>query len=198
MTKLASQVSFFSQVCDAGGEILDLDYEVTHPITLHKLLSEDMSFLTSLLEQCPENAEYLGGDTYSVQNQSTNSGGVSATTKRPLAPKRTFREKLQAKMRSKANREATKQDQHVYAKEFAEAKIAEFKSWAKENSVFEFVDMRKCHVKNFVTGRWVLTIKRDKDGNFLKVKARWVLRGFLDKQQSDLQTDSPTSTRPGF
>ena len=58
--------------------------------------------------------------------------------------------------------------------------------------------MRKHHVKNYVTGRWVLTIKRDKDGNFLKVKARWVLRGFLDKQQSDLQTDSPTSTRPGF
>ena len=58
--------------------------------------------------------------------------------------------------------------------------------------------MRKHFVKNFVTGRWVLTVKRDKDGNFQKVKARWVLRGFLDKQQSDLQTDSPTSTRPGF
>ena len=58
--------------------------------------------------------------------------------------------------------------------------------------------MRKHFVKNYVTGRWVLTVKRDKEGNFQKVKARWVLRGFLDKQQSDLQTDSPTSTRPGF
>ena len=58
--------------------------------------------------------------------------------------------------------------------------------------------MRKVHVKNLVTGRWVLTIKRDKDGKFEKCKARWVLRGFLDRQKSDLQTDSPTSTRPGF
>ena len=37
-----------------------------------------------------------------------------------------------------------------------------------------------------VTGRWALTLKRDKDGNFLKTKARWVLRGFQDKQKNDL------------
>ena len=58
--------------------------------------------------------------------------------------------------------------------------------------------MRKMQVKNYITGRWVLTIKRDKDGKFLKCKARWVLRGFQDSQHWDLQTDSPTSTRPGF
>ena len=40
--------------------------------------------------------------------------------------------------------------------------------------------------------------QRDKDGKFLKCKARWVLRGFQDRQVWDLQTDSPTSTRPGF
>ena len=34
--------------------------------------------------------------------------------------------------------------------------------------------------------------------NFLKCKARWVLRGFQDAQHWNLQTDSPTSTRPGF
>ena len=142
-----------------------------------------------------EGAEYLGHECNLTQEISS---GDSVSLKRPLAPKRTFAERLKAKMRSKANREATKQEQHQYAKEFKAAKIAEFISWAKENRVFDFVDMRKTFVKNFVTGRWVLTIKRDKDGNFLKVKARWVLRGFLDKQQSDLQTDSPTSTRPGF
>ena len=32
----------------------------------------------------------------------------------------------------------------------------------------------------------------------MKCKARWVLRGFQDRQVWDLQTDSPTSTRPGF
>ena len=39
---------------------------------------------------------------------------------------------------------------------------------------------------------------RDKDGKFVKVEARWVLRGFQDTQVWDLQTDSPTATRPGF
>ena len=58
--------------------------------------------------------------------------------------------------------------------------------------------MRKIDVKNYVAGRWVLTVKRDKNGNFEKCKARWVLRGFQDKQIFELQTDAPTSTRPGF
>ena len=52
--------------------------------------------------------------------------------------------------------------------------------------------------KNYITGRWVLTVKRDKEGNFLKCKARWVLRGFQDKQQDSQQVDSPTASRPGF
>ena len=47
-------------------------------------------------------------------------------------------------------------------------------------------------------GHGTLSIKRDKDGNFEKCKARWVLRGFQDKQIWGLQTDAPTSTRPGF
>ena len=58
--------------------------------------------------------------------------------------------------------------------------------------------MRKYKPKNYVTGRWVLTIKTDKQGNFLGAKARWVLRGFQDKQKDYLETDSPSSTRPGF
>ena len=81
-------------------------------------------------------------ETY-VTDDSKKSGGASGTSGRPLAPKRTFKEKIQAKLRSKANREATKQDVHTYAKEFKEAKTSEFISWAKENQVFEFVDMRK-------------------------------------------------------
>ena len=64
--------------------------------------------------------------------------------------------------------------------------------------MYELVDMRKQKPKNYVTGRWVLTVKTDKEGNFDKCKARWVLRGFQDKQKDDQQTDSPTSTRPGF
>lgn len=44
----------------------------------------------------------------------------------------------------------------------------------------------------------MLTVKRNKVGTFSKCKARWVLRGFQDQQIWNLQTDSPTSTRPGF
>ena len=44
----------------------------------------------------------------------------------------------------------------------------------------------------------MLTIKTDKQGNFFSAKARWVLRGFQDKQKDYQQTDSPASTRPGF
>ena len=90
-----------------------------------------------------------------------------------------------------------KQQDQLYHKQFAEAKQLEKKSWI-DNEVFDLVDMRKFKPKNYVSGRWVPTIKTDKQGNFLRAKARWVLRGFEDKQKDYLQTDSPGSTRPGF
>ena len=62
----------------------------------------------------------------------------------------------------------------------------------------KFRDGRKHNIDHFVTGRWVLIIKTDKDGQFKKFKARWVCRGFQDAQKWDLQTDSPTATRNGF
>ena len=63
---------------------------------------------------------------------------------------------------------------------------------------FNLNDMRKVKPKNHVTRRWVLTIKTDKQGNFLKAKATWVLRVFQDKQKDYQQTDSPASTIPRF
>ena len=38
----------------------------------------------------------------------------------------------------------------------------------------------------------------DKQGNFLRATARWVLRGFQETQKDYLQVDSPASRRPGF
>ena len=67
-----------------------------------------------------------------------------------------------------------------------------------DNEVFDLIDLEKVKPKNYVTGRWVLTINTDKQGNFFKAKARWVLRGVQDKQKECQQTDSPASTRPGF
>ncbi len=84
-----------------------------------------------------------------------------------------------------------------YPKQFNEAKRAEVQSWI-DNDAYELIDMRRVHVPNFVTGRWVLTWKRDDHGNVIKAKARWVLRGFQDWQKEDVQTDSTTGSRPGL
>ena len=103
----------------------------------------------------------------------------------------------QCDQENRARKEATLKELKVYARLFIEAKSAEIKSWF-DNDVFELVDIRKFKPKNFVTGRWALTVKRDRDGKFQKCKARWVLRGFQDRQKDAQQTDSPTSTRPGL
>ena len=97
----------------------------------------------------------------------------------------------------KKRKEATQQEKRQFAKQFLEAKQAECKSWF-DNDVFELVDMRKLKIRNYVAGRWVLTIKKDKDGNFLKCKARWALKGFQDRQKDTQQTDSPAASRSGF
>ena len=85
-----------------------------------------------------------------------------------------------AKMRSRARKEASAQEVRGYYKQFAEGKHLEYKSWV-DNEVFDLIDMRKVKTKNGVTERWVLTIKTDKQGNFLKAKARCVLRGFQEQ-----------------
>ena len=84
-----------------------------------------------------------------------------------------------------------------YCLQFQEAQQHEHKSWV-DNDVYDLIAMRKLPAWNFVKGCWALTLKGDKDGKFQKCKARWVLKGFQDKQKMDQQTDSPTSTRPGF
>ena len=92
-----------------------------------------------------------------------------------------------AKRKSRARKEASAQDVRGYYQQFDGAKHIEWKSWI-DNEVFDLVDMRKLKPKNYVTGRLVLTIKTDKQGNFIRAKARWVLQGFQDKQ-AKLPTD---------
>ena len=84
-----------------------------------------------------------------------------------------------------------------YAKQTKQAKLEEFRSFL-DFTAMKFRDRRKHKIENFVTGRWVLTMKTDNDGKFKKFKARWVCRGFQDAQKWDLQTESPTATRYGF
>ena len=64
--------------------------------------------------------------------------------------------------------------------------------------MFDSTDTKKFTTKNYVTGQWALTIKRDADGSMQRCKARWVLRGFRDRQGWGRQTDWPTASRPGF
>ena len=87
-----------------------------------------------------------------------------------------------AKRRSRARKEASAKEARGYYKQFAEATHIEWKSWIA-NEVSDLVDMRKVEPKNYVTGQWVLTIKTNKQGNFLRAKVRWVRRGCQDKQK---------------
>ena len=104
---------------------------------------------------------------------------------------------IQVERRSRAQKEASAKGVRGYYKHFAKAKHLGYKSWV-DDAVFDLVDLRKVKPRNYVTGRWVLNIKADKQGNFPNAKARWVLRGFQDKQKEYQQRDSPASTRPGF
>ena len=94
----------------------------------------------------------------------------------------------------------TQEMQRKYAKQIRKAKLEEFKSYL-DNGAIHFLDKRTLKFgpggTNYLTGRWVLTVKVDKGGNFTKFKARWVCRGFQDKRGWE-QTDSPTATRYGF
>jgi len=101
------------------------------------------------------------------------------------------------KKQPKAESVITQEVLRKYAKEIKQAKLEEFRSFLGFTAM-TFRDKRRHKIDNYVTGRWVLTIKVDKDGQFKKFKARWVCRGFQDAQKYDLQTDSPTATRYGF
>ena len=104
---------------------------------------------------------------------------------------------MKAKTRSRARKESSAQRVRGYYKQCAEAKHFEYKSWV-DNEVFDFVVSRKVMPQSYVIGRWMFTIKTEKQVNFLKVKARCVLRCFQDKQKEYQQTDSPASTWPEF
>ena len=92
------------------------------------------------------------------------------------------RAQKKAQARAAGRKEATATDLRMYRKQLAEAKNAECKFW-NASDVYTLVDMRKVRGKNFVSGRWALTVKRNNDGPLSKCKARWVLRGFQDSQR---------------
>ena len=79
---------------------------------------------------------------------------------------------------------------------FIETKSVEIEFWF-DNVVFDLVDIRKFK-QEFRDWRWVVSVhQRDRDGKFQKCKARWVLRGFQDRQKHAQQTDSLRLHVPG-
>ena len=104
-----------------------------------------------------------------------------------------------AKTLANKRKKASATDKRNYAQKIAQAIIDEYNSWV-DHDVFDLVDNRKLSKwerRNYVSGRRVQEVKRDRDGNFLKCEARWVLRGFQDNQ-NEQQKDSPAASRPGF
>ena len=180
------------QICrDAEGQPVDIDKVETPQTVLRSLYSETHG---SFFNQQPpwEPSELLGRATESDDELNL----IQFCLKAQSAAK----SKPQSTARIKKSKEATQTELRSYAKQFGEAKKKEIDSWV-ENEVYDLVDVRKLSYaerRNYVTGRWVLNIKRKGDGSFEKCKARWVLRGFQDKQKLDQQTDSPAASRPGF
>ena len=160
---------------------------------------QDKSNLTTV--PCVQRSLYLNEMTKNISNiQVEVSTRVDSRTRDVLAQCMTTFGKAagtKTKTRSRAREEASSKDVRGFYKQFAEAKHLGYKSWF-DTEVFDLVDLRKVKPRNCVTGRWVLTIETDKQGNFLKLKARWVSRGLQVKQKEYQQTDSPASTRPGF
>ena len=167
-------------------------------------VAEALSFLCNKPDLKP-NDEFFAGDLCEDPDEALlcqlaaldRSLGPNRACNQNRKERRACFKATKLKRPDRSRKEATASDQKKYVKDFLEAKLKEYKSWV-DNDVFELVDLRKVTCKNFVRGRWVLTIKRDKDGNFLKCKARWVLRGLQDRQAEVPQVDSPTATRPAF
>ena len=60
--------------------------------------------------------------------------------------------------------------------------------------------VRNCHVqgKRILPSRFVITRKPDEKTGVMKTKCRWCIRGYLDPDLADLQTQSPTVSQEAF
>ena len=91
----------------------------------------------------------------------------------------------------KKRKEATQQEKRQLAKQFLEAKKAECQSWI-DNEVFDLVDMRKTKARNFVAGRWVLTVKISRRTHSRRIAQHH------QEQASDVQPNYPLITAGTF
>ena len=167
--KYAAAAGSFCFSMTEHGEQQGLCNLITTPFVQRSLyLNEVTNEFENIKAEVPEG---VGGQTRDMSERYVTTYGKAAGTR--------------AKMRSRTRKEASAHEVRGYYKQFAEAKHLEYRSWV-DHKVFDLIDMRKVRPRNYVAGQWVLTIKTDKQGNFLRAKARWVLRGFQDKQKEIL------------
>ena len=177
--KLCSMTGSFTIPRDAYGNAIDVTKTYTTSRTLRNIKqSLQPSFPSSKCSKADlvEDYSLLTDDDQSLIHLCFEASGLTVKDSTLAATNNKL----------KKRKEASQSEKRQYAKQFAEAKQAEYQSWV-DNNVFDLIDTSKKKCKNYVTGRWVLTIKRNKEGEFQKCKAPWVLRGFQDRQK-----DSPT------
>ena len=90
------------------------------------------------------------------------------------------------------NQVLTKEEESSFFPMVQEAKLKELDNYCAHSAV-EAV-LAKGTEWNVMTATWVLTFKWTEDGKW-KIKARLCLRGFQDRQGSDLHKYSPTASR---
>ena len=167
--KLAAAAGSFCLAMTENGEQQDICNLITMPCVQRSLyLDELTNDFGNIKVEVPKGVD---GQTRDMLERCMATCGRAAGTR--------------AKMRSRARKKHQLKKVREYYKQFAEAKHLEYRSWV-DNEVFDLIDMRKAKPRNCVTGQLVLTIKSDKQGNFIRAKARWVFRGFQDKQKEYL------------
>ena len=98
------------------------------------------------------------------------------------------------KKQPKAESVITQEVLREYAKEIKQAKLEEFRSFL-DFTAMTFRDKRRHKIDNYVSGRWVLTIKVDKDGSLRNSRQDGSVEGFRTLRST---TSRPTRRRqPG-
>ena len=153
--KYATAARSFCFATTEKGEQQDICKLTTMPGVQRSLYLDEMTNNFSNIQvEVPKGVD---GRTRDVLKQCMTTCGEAAGTK--------------ANRKSRAGKEASTEEVRGYYNQFVEGKHLECKSWV-DNAVFALVDLRKVKARNYVTGRWVLTMKTDKQGNFFKAKAR--------------------------
>ena len=134
------------------GEQQDICNLITVPCVQRSLyLNEVTNGYENIKNKVPDGVD---GQTRDMLERSMTTCGRAAGTR--------------TKMRYRARKEPSAQEVRGYYKQFVEAKHLEYKSWVGNRGFFDLIDMRKVRPRKYVTGRWVLTIKTSKRGNFLQ------------------------------